>query len=119
MPQTKRVILRLHFSSVSRIARLASRQEMFGLTEVVGSSMVTAMRGRSAAAWASGGRAEAATSVLTVRRNSRRYIRELYIAKNDVGNQKKASRVQKAKRGAPGKPYCAQCVSARRNTKSR
>src|SRR6202035_5352769 len=80
---------------------------MFGLTEVVGSSMVTAMRGRSAAAWASGGRAEAATSVPTVRRNSRRCTRELYIAKNDVGNQKKASHVQKTKRGAHGKPYHA------------
>ena len=85
MPHTKSVILRLHFSSVSRIARLASRQAMFGLTVVVGSSMVTAMRGRSAAGGASGGRAEAATSVPTVRRNSRRCMRELYIGEKAVG----------------------------------
>src|ERR1700739_4898818 len=84
MPQTKSVILRLHLSSVSRIARLASRQNMFAPTEVVGSSMVTATRGLSGAAVARVG-SEAATSVLTVRRHSRRCTRELYIGENAVG----------------------------------
>src|SRR5205807_8175354 len=41
MPQTNRQILRFHFSRVSKMARLASRQEMLRLTEVVGSSAAT------------------------------------------------------------------------------
>jgi hypothetical protein len=118
MPHTKRVILRLHLSSVSRMARLASRQAMFGLTEVVGSSIVTAMRGRSAAAEASGGRAEAATSVPAVRRNSRRCTRELYIAKSDVGNQKKASHVQKTNVGHAEKPFALNARQRGKNVKA-
>src|ERR1700730_4213842 len=93
MPQTNRAILRPHLSRVSRIARLASRQAMLGLTEVVGSSMVTAIRGFSGAGVGSG-RAEAAASVVKVRRNSRRCMRALYIGGNTVGNQKKHPRLK-------------------------
>ena len=74
MPQTNRQILRFYFSRVSKMARLASRQEMLRPMDVVGSSMVTAIRGFSVLS----GRAEAATSVLQVRRNSRRCTRALY-----------------------------------------
>src|SRR5579872_1354460 len=77
MPQTNRAILRLHLSRVSRMARLASRQAMLGPTEVVGSSMVTAMRGFSGVGVVSGS-AEAAASVPKLRRNSRRYTEEIY-----------------------------------------
>src|ERR1700730_9270140 len=100
MPQTNRAILRPHLSRVSRIARLASRQAMLGLTEVVGSSMVTAIRGFSGAGVASG-RAEAAASVVKVRRNSRRCMRALYIGGEAGGGQKKDPRFKRQKRGNP------------------
>jgi hypothetical protein len=60
---------------------------MLGPTVVEGSSMVMAMRGFSGAAWARGGRDEAATSVLRLWRNSRRRMGELYIEEKAMRNR--------------------------------